>query len=197
MSARVRFAALAAGLLLAIGRPAAAANVEAFAVYGVRLGDTIAAVQRAIPDTFADRIDYEDPQVGFAYEATLGRRVPARFEARGYQQVPGRSPTEFIFRFTGRERLFEAIVWERFDGPIDCGQRIAGWRTTFGAPDVQVATETVQWLQRGITVDRMLEIRCFAEGRVSWQLIDQRAEDEYLTSLRAQLRPYVEQVLLR
>lgn len=183
--------------VLSACRVAGAANVDTFRVYGIRLGDSIAAVQRLLPDTFADRIDYEDPQVGFAYEATLGRRVAARFEARGYQQVPGRSPTEFIFRFTGRERLFEAIIWERFEEPVDCGQRIAEWGKQFGVPDIQVGTETVQWLQQGIDVDRMLEIRCFAEGRVSWQLIDQRAEDEYLTSLRAQLRPYIEQVLLR
>lgn len=197
MSGRPWNAAIVVVALMALCRPAGAAGVDAFSVYGVKLGDNVAAVQRVIPDTFADRIDYEDPQVGFAYEATLGRRVPARFEARGYQQVPGRSPTEFIFRFTGRERLFEAVVWERFNEPIDCGKRIAEWQKQFGAPDVLIGTQTVQWLQQGISVDRMLEIRCFSEGRISWQLLDQRAEDEYLTSLRAQLRPYIEQVLLR
>jgi hypothetical protein len=43
----------------------------------------------------------------------------------------------------------------------------------------------------------MLDIRCWPEGRVAWQLTDARALAEWREVLRERLRPYVEQVEIR
>ena len=71
------------------------------------------------------------------------------------------------------------------------------WRNTYGAPDVQVLEERAQWIERDLGIDRMLDIRCFEEGRVAWKLIDARALADHRAVLRERLRPYVEQVQIR
>ena len=139
-------------------------------------------------------IDYADPVVGYTYEAALGRRAVDYFEGRGFKPVAGRSPTEFILRLTGDGRLYELTAWERFDRPVDCAKKIREWTKTYGAPDVRVLDERAQWIERDIGIERMLDIRCWPEGRVAWQLTDARALDGYRDVLRERLRPYVQQV---
>jgi hypothetical protein len=60
-----------------------------------------------------------------------------------------------------------------------------------------VLDERAQWIERNIGVERMLDIRCYPEGRVVWRLVDARALADYRGVLRERLRPYVEQVEIR
>ena len=174
-----------------------AADVLALKVFGLGLGDDRSAIAEVFPDMVFEPVDYAVPVVEYTYEAALGRRAVERLEGRGFKPVPGRSPIEFVARLTGDGLLYELSAWERFDAPIDCAKKMREWRNTYGAPDVQVLEERAQWIERDLGVDRMLDIRCFEEGRVVWQLIDARALADHRAVLRERLRPYVEQVQIR
>lgn len=174
-----------------------AADVLALEVFGLGLGDDRSTVAEVFPDMVFEPVDYADPVVEYTYEAALGRRAVERLEGRGFKPVPGRSPIEFVARLTGDGLLYELSAWERFDAPIDCAKKMREWRNNYGAPDVQVLEERAQWIERDLGIDRMLDIRCFEEGRVAWQLIDARALADHRAVLRERLRPYVEQVQIR
>ncbi len=176
---------------------ATAADVLALKVFGLGLGDDRSTVAAVFPDMVFEAVDYADPVVEYTYEAALGRRVVERLEGCGFEPVTGRSPIEFVARLTGDGLLYELSAWERFDAPIDCAKKMREWRNAYGAPDVQVLEERAQWIERDLGVDRMLDIRCFEEGRVAWQLIDARALADHRAVLRERLRPYVEQVQIR
>ena len=176
---------------------ATAADVLAQKVFGLGLGDDMSTVAAVFPDMVFEAVDYADPVVEYTYEAALGRRVVERLEGCGFEPVTGRSTIEFVARLTGDGLLYELSAWERFDAPIDCAKKMREWRNAYGAPDVQVLKERAQWIERDLGVDRMLDIRCFEEGRVAWQLIDARALADHRAVLRERLRPYVEQVQIR
>ena len=173
---------------------AEAADVAAMKVFGLGLGDDRSAVAEAFPNMVFEPVDYADPVVGYTYEAALGRRAVERLEGRGFRPVKGRSPTEFVVRLTGDGRLYELSAWERFDRPVNCAKKIREWTKTYGTPDVRVLDDRAQWIERDIGVERMLDIRCWPEGRTAWQLTDSRALAEWREVLRERLRPYVEQV---
>jgi hypothetical protein len=186
-----------AAVLTLIPPAATAADVGALKVFGLALGDDRGTVAEAFPNMVLEPIDYADPVVEYTYEAALGRRAIDHLEGRAFRRVAGRSPIEFIIRLTGDGRLYELSAWERFDAPIDCAKRMRDWRESYGEPDVRVLDERAQWIERDLGVERMLDVRCFREGRVAWQLIDTRALEGYREALRERLRPYVEQVQIR
>jgi hypothetical protein len=191
---RARRTALLLALLLFASGPAAAENLLKFEVLGLRLGADIARVQARFPDLFVEPEDYEDPEVGFRYEAALGRRAVLRYRGQGPGRTAEGHELELRLAFTGEGLLYELTAWERLAGPADCAALVRGWRRTYGDPDVQVEDQLVQWIERKLTAERMFEIRCYAgEARVLWHLVDAEAEEDWRTRLRADLAPAIEQ----
>lgn len=170
-----------------------AADPARFDVFGLRLGDSSTAVQARHPGIFLEEVPYVDPQVGTRYEVGLGRRAVERVEGVGtIQNAQGRPIGVRVF-LTGDDRLFELKAMQQLGAPVDCGTRLRKVRAAYGPPDVQVGQELIQWIERTGAADRILEVRCFREGRLAWRLADQRALADYVAGLRASLAPYIEQ----
>ena len=122
-----RFAALRCRCFLAaalalVPLAAGAADVLALKPFGLGLGDDRSTVAEAFPNMVFESVDYADPVVDYTYEAASGRSAVDHLEGRGFRPVPGRSPTEFVVRLTGDERLYELSAWESFDAPINCAK---------------------------------------------------------------------------
>jgi hypothetical protein len=186
MSGERRAGAVLPLAALLLGAPAAqAANLAELAVLGLRLGDSGSVVQTRHPSVFLSEVPYVDPMVGTRYEVGLGRVAVERLEGVGTTKDDRGRPVNLRVALTGDDRLFELKATEQVLGPIDCGARARELRATYGAPDVQVGQELLQWIEREGEIDRILEVRCFEEGRVSWRLADQRALAGYVADLRA------------
>lgn len=190
----MRAVPLALAALLGAAAPAAAENLAKFPVFGLRLGDGLEAARGVHPDLFVEARDYEHPEVGFRYEAALGQREQDRHEARGLVAGPGGAQVELQLAFTGDGRLYDLQAWERRAGKVDCAAEMRRLRDRYGAPDVRVRDDRAQWIERRGEVDRMLEVQCFAEGRLLWRLADNNAAEAYRAALAERLAPYVEQV---
>jgi len=193
MSAERRRRASAALLLVLLSAPARAEDIAKLAVFDLRLGDSGGLIQERHAGVFLDRVPYVDPAVGTRYEVGLGRVAIERVEGVGTIQDARGRPIGLRVALTGDDRLYELQASEQVPGPIDCAARARALRATYGAPDVKVGQELLQWIERQGETDRILEVRCFAEGRVSWRLADQRALADYVAGLRASLAPYIEQ----
>lgn len=173
---------------------AAAENLLKFELFGLHLGDSSAVVQARYPGVFVSKVPYIDPEVGTRYEASLGRLAVERLEGLGTIQAPVGGPSiNLRVALTGNDRLYDLQATQQFGAPVDCKARMRELRATYGDPDVQVAQEQIQWIERRDGADRFLEVRCFREGRLSWRLADQRALADYIADLRADLAPYIEQ----
>jgi hypothetical protein len=186
--------ALAVLLLVLPPALARADDLGKFGVFGLHLGDSGSLIQERHPGVFLNEVPYVDPAVGTRYEVGLGRVAVERVEGVGtIEDARGRGPIGLRVALTGDDRLYELQAMQQLGGPIDCKARVQELRATYGAPDVQVAQELLQWIERQGEVDRILEVRCFREGRMSWRLADQRALADYVAGLRARLAPYIEQ----
>lgn len=184
---------LRALLLSLVPSTAIAADPADFAVFGLRLGDSAAAIQARHPSVFLEEVPFVDPQVGTRYEVGLGRPAVERLEGVGAIQDDRGRPIGLRVYLTGGDRLFELRATQQLGQAVDCEARMRALRATYGPPDVQVDQELIQWIERDGRADRLLEVRCFREGRLSWRLADQRALAEYVAGLRASLAPYIEQ----